>query len=293
MSKKDKTEEKKHEGGEKQESKTEAKVDVKKWNGFSWNTIVILVAVAVGTYYIASHQGGGTIVSVGEGAVSISKVETVNADDIAQWSYAVGSLFGDQLAFGLDQANEAQEVDRAIAVAAITDVILKKEDLPMTQEQVEEILTVVEQRAIEKNQQQAQENLEEGEEYRADYETQEGVTKLASGVLYKVLQEGAGEVVGTQTANVTYSGKLIDGTVFDNNIGQEPAPFSSDLVVPGFGEALELMRVGDKWEVVIPSDLAYGEQGTPAIPANATLIFEIEVKEIAPQGSTEETAGGQ
>jgi len=103
-----------------------------------------------------------------------------------------------------------------------------------------------------------------------------------SGLQYKVLKEGTGEIPKTgQEVTVHYTGKLIDGTVFDSSIERgEPAKFKTDQVIPGWTEALLMMPVGSKWELVIPSDLAYGSRATGPIPANATLVFEVELLEI-------------
>ena len=104
-----------------------------------------------------------------------------------------------------------------------------------------------------------------------------------SGLQYKVLKEGTGEIPKTgQEVTVHYTGKLIDGTVFDSSIERgEPAKFKTDQVIPGWTEALLMMPVGSKWELVIPSDLAYGSRATGPIPANATLVFEVELLEIS------------
>jgi FKBP-type peptidyl-prolyl cis-trans isomerase FklB len=103
-----------------------------------------------------------------------------------------------------------------------------------------------------------------------------------SGLQYKVLKEGTGEMPKTgQEVTVHYTGKLIDGTVFDSSIDRgEPAKFKTDQVIPGWTEALLMMPVGSKWELVIPSELAYGSRATGPIPANATLVFEVELLEI-------------
>jgi len=104
-----------------------------------------------------------------------------------------------------------------------------------------------------------------------------------SGLQYKILTEGTGEIPKAgQEVSVHYTGKLIDGTVFDSSIDRgEPAKFKTDQVIPGWTEALLMMPVGSKWELVIPSDLAYGSRATGPIPANATLVFEVELLEIS------------
>jgi FKBP-type peptidyl-prolyl cis-trans isomerase FklB len=108
----------------------------------------------------------------------------------------------------------------------------------------------------------------------------EGVTTTASGLQYKVIQSGAGESPKlTDTVKVHYHGTLIDGTVFDSSVQRgQPITFPVGGVIPGWVEALQLMKIGDKWQLFIPAKLAYGDQSpTPAIPPNSVLIFEVEL----------------
>ncbi len=123
--------------------------------------------------------------------------------------------------------------------------------------------------------------------YLTEYEARDAVLKSPSGVLYTVLNEGDG--VSPEKGDVVtvhYEGKLIDGTVFDSSYSRgQPATFPSDRLIPGWVEILPMMSVGDKWEIVIPSDLAYGARGAGAsIPPNATLIFTLELLDVADKG---------
>ncbi|MCK4661830.1 MAG: FKBP-type peptidyl-prolyl cis-trans isomerase [Bacteroidales bacterium] len=126
------------------------------------------------------------------------------------------------------------------------------------------------------------ENKKEGEDFLAENKNKEGVVTIESGLQYKVLKEGDG-AKPKETDNVTvhYHGTLIDGTVFDSSVDRgEPAPFPVNKVIAGWTEALQLMSVGSKWELYIPSELAYGERpprrGGPIEP-NMVLIFEVEL----------------
>jgi FKBP-type peptidyl-prolyl cis-trans isomerase len=121
-----------------------------------------------------------------------------------------------------------------------------------------------------------------GDSFTLANKAKPGVKVTASGLQYKVLKEGTG-VIPTEGQEVTvhYTGKLTDGTVFDSSVERgEPAKFKTNEVIPGWTEALQMMPVGSKWELVIPSDLGYGPRGTGPIPANATLVFEVELLEI-------------
>jgi FKBP-type peptidyl-prolyl cis-trans isomerase FklB len=128
-----------------------------------------------------------------------------------------------------------------------------------------------------------QANREAGEQFLARNAKKAGIKALPSGVQYKVLASGTGaSPKATDTVVVHYEGRLIDGTVFDSSIKRgEPATFPLTGVITGFSEALQTMKVGDKWEVYIPSDLAYGESApSPEIGPNSTLIFVLELIKI-------------
>lgn len=120
------------------------------------------------------------------------------------------------------------------------------------------------------------------EEYVKEYAKDKGVKKLESGTLYKVLKEGKGELA-TDSSQVYfhYEGKTIDGKVFDSNMGADPAIATPKQLVPGMGDALKHMPAGSKWEVCIPWDKGYGEQGQGRkIKPYSTLIFTVEVDKI-------------
>lgn len=126
----------------------------------------------------------------------------------------------------------------------------------------------------------AEENLSQGEEFLAENGKREGVISLPSGLQYEVIQDGNGDVpTATNTVVTHYRGTLISGVEFDSSYSRgEPASFPVNRVIPGWTEALQLMSVGSKWKLFIPSNLAYGEQGAgKVIEPNATLIFEIEL----------------
>lgn len=159
------------------------------------------------------------------------------------------------------------------------------------QETIAEIQTKIQERQqaeLEERQKEqaelAEKNKAEGEAYLAENGAKEGVVTTESGLQYKELTSGEGETPKAgDTVTVHYKGTLIDGTEFDSSYGRgEPATFPVQGVIPGWVEALQLMQVGDKWELTIPSELAYGPGGTGStIGPNATLVFEVELLEIA------------
>jgi FKBP-type peptidyl-prolyl cis-trans isomerase FklB len=134
----------------------------------------------------------------------------------------------------------------------------------------------------EKRKQLAEKNKKEGEAFLAENAKKEGVKTLPSGLQYKVLAEGSGASPSTNDTVVTqYRGTLIDGTEFDSSFKSgKPATFGVTRVIKGWTEALQLMKPGAKWQLYIPSNLAYGDAGTPTIPPGSTLLFEIELLSI-------------
>jgi FKBP-type peptidyl-prolyl cis-trans isomerase FklB len=135
-------------------------------------------------------------------------------------------------------------------------------------------------------------NLKDGETFLAANKTKEGVkvhaVTLPDGTKaefqYKILKSGTGDTPKkTDTVTVNYTGTLIDGTVFDSSVQRgEPATFPVNGVIPGWTEALQLMKVGDKWQLFLPPQLAYGDQSPgPKIGPNSTLIFEVELLGVA------------
>lgn len=124
---------------------------------------------------------------------------------------------------------------------------------------------------------------EDGDAFRAEYGTREGVTQLPSGLLYEVITEGTGpKPTASDTVTTHYHGTLVDGTVFDSSVERgQPASFPVSGVIAGWTEALQLMNTGSKWRLVVPPELAYGDRGAGGqIKPGATLVFEVELLEI-------------
>jgi FKBP-type peptidyl-prolyl cis-trans isomerase FklB len=195
-------------------------------------------------------------------------------------SYIVGTNLAGQ--FKRDELT----LDVKAFTLAINDVMAGTESR-LTQEQTQEAVSSVQQQAQEKQQLAQQEisgkNKADGQAYLEANAKKEGVVVTESGLQYKEVVSGEGEIpTSDKTVVVHYKGTLTDGTPFDSSYDRgEPAEFPVTGVIKGWVEALQLMNVGDKFELVIPSDLAYGPRGSgQTIGPDATLLFDVELIEI-------------
>lgn len=193
-------------------------------------------------------------------------------------SYTVGGQIGQQLEM------EQIPVEREALIQGILDYIDKKDPLIDYAQQQKTIADF--QKSLNAEQQgRLERNLLQGQAYMKANATKRGVKATKSGLQYQVLKAGKGaKPAADDNIKVHYEGRLVDGTVFDSSINRgEPSYMSILQVIPGWKEALPMMPVGSKWQLVIPPDLAYGEQGSASIPPNATLIFDVELLEIQPK----------
>ncbi len=193
--------------------------------------------------------------------------------------YAIGILVG---------ANNKQQIENApggenISIEAMTSGFrsaILGEETQITREQADSIVRGYFEKA---GQAQSQKNLEEGNAFLEQNKQREGIKTTESGLQYEVLKEGTGRKPSADDqVKVHYQGTLIDGTVFDSSIERgEPATFGVSQVIPGWTEALEMMKEGAKWKIYLPASIAYGERGAGQdIGPNSTLIFEVELLEI-------------
>lgn len=193
---------------------------------------------------------------------------------VEEFSYALGlSISGNLLQSGV------KSIDPENFLLALSDVFEGKEP-KLNVEDANSIL----QKFMEKLQSgDSNSNLEAGSTFLAENREKEGVTETASGLQYQIITEGDGEKPGPEDqVKCHYHGTLIDGTVFDSSVQRgEPAVFPVNGVIPGWIEALQMMPLGSKWKLFVPSDLAYGDRGAGgAIGPNTTLIFDVELLEI-------------
>ncbi|WP_297099348.1 FKBP-type peptidyl-prolyl cis-trans isomerase [uncultured Draconibacterium sp.] len=229
------------------------------------NSIIYVFVVALIVAATSCQQGGPAAV----------KLET-SADSV---SYAIGVLVGANNKQQLETAPGSSEMNIE-AMAAAFRLASLGEEVEIAEEDANAIVQNFFRQAADR---ESQANLEEGNKFLEENKAREGVTTTESGLQYEVLTEGTGaKPTATDRVRVHYHGTLIDGTVFDSSVDRgEPAVFGVNQVIPGWTEALQLMPVGSKWKVFIPSDLAYGPRGAGAdIGPNSALIFEVELLEI-------------
>jgi len=191
-------------------------------------------------------------------------------------SYALGVDIGTNL------KRQDLDLDAKSLAAGISEAFAGKSAL--TPAEVQETLAELRKQVMAQMETKAKaaggKNLKEGEDFLAANAKKDGVKTTASGLQYKVLKAGTGATPKpSDEVNVHYHGTLIDGTVFDSSVERgEPISFPVTGVIPGWVEALQLMKVGDKWQIYIPSKLAYGERGSgPKIGPNSALIFDVEL----------------
>jgi len=197
-------------------------------------------------------------------------------------SYAIGILIAEQNKQILSNFPGEKQIDRDILVEAF-HVALKGDSTRFSPAKASEVVSAFVQKEQDKI---GQVNLEAGNAFLEKNKTKEGVTTTPSGLQYEVIKQGTGaKPSATDMVRVHYHGTMIDGKVFDSSVDRgQPAEFALNQVIPGWTEALQLMSVGSKWKIYLPSNLAYGERGDGrgTIQPNTTLIFEVELLDILP-----------
>jgi FKBP-type peptidyl-prolyl cis-trans isomerase FklB len=230
-------------------------------------TFLLVLAAVVLTFTACSSAGGSV-------AADDLKTETDST------SYALGVNIGTSL------RSQSIEINPEMLLSGLNAGVDSTSFLDAGQ--VREILMILNermnQREMSKQKDQdkvkSEQNKIMGDQFRNDYKNQQGVKELSGGILYKVLKAGSGKTpTATDVVSVHYAGRLVDGQEFDSSLKSgQPAQFPVNGVIQGWQVALQSMKVGDKWEVVIPPDLAYGDRGAgEKIGPDATLVFEVEL----------------
>ena len=230
----------------------------------------VLVAVAVVAMALALASCGGDSVA--------PKKQLTTFEERS--SYAIGQNVGGSL------KGTNMTIDIPAFVQGVRDTLEGRKPL-LTAEEAMAVMQEFSQKArdaeTKKREEQSAKNIEEGKAFLETNKARTGVVTTASGLQYEVITQGTGpKPKPTDRVSVHYRGTLIDGTEFDSSYTRgQPATFQLDAVIPGWTEALQLMPVGSKYKVFLPSEIAYGERGAGGqIGPNATLIFEIELLSI-------------
>ena len=196
-------------------------------------------------------------------------------------SYAIGRQIGQNI------KQVGLEVDADVVGMSIADVLKDKnqmteDDIKAAQTKLQEMMMKKSQEANVKSQEQAGENKKKADEFLAKNKTAEGIKTTASGLQYIVEKEGTGaSPKESDMVRVHYKGTLLSGEEFDSSYARkEPAEFPVGGVIKGWGEALQLMKVGGKYKLFVPPDLAYADKSGGKIPPNSLLIFEVELLDV-------------
>lgn len=217
------------------------------------------------------------ILLAGLGLAACNKPKLDNDD--AKAAYAIGYMTGKQ------SVAQVPTLDTKSFVAGFNDAYSKKPGA-ITEEEMKKALMAFEQKiraeAMAAHQKAAEADGAKAQVYLAENAKKPGVKSTASGLQYEVITEGKGAAPKAEDmVKVHYEGKLLDGKVFDSSVQRgEPASFRLNQVIPGWTEGLQLMKVGSKYKLTIPPQLAYGPEGAGPIPPNSVLVFEVELLEI-------------
>ena len=210
-------------------------------------------------------------------------------------SYAVGMNMGKGLANTLK--TQSVDLDQSVLIRGFKDALAGGKTL-LTDDEVKTILTQLQtdMRAhqVAKTKEETDSNKKAGADYLAANKAKEGVVTLPSGLQYKILTEGTGpKPTAADTVTANYRGTLLNGTEFDSSAKHgQPGTFPVTGVIKGWTEALQLMPVGSKWQLFIPSDLAYGDRGADprsGIGPGSTLVFEVELLSVQPKNLPDAT----
>ncbi len=245
----------------------------------------LFVLVISGTGFAGEKKAEGKAAARNAGAQAESALKARKE----KISYALGLNIGSSL------KAQAVDVDMKMMQKGIEDALSGAKPA-YSKEEMQEAITSLQKEMFAKQtarlKQESEKNKKEGEAFLAENARKPGVVTTASGLQYKIIKEGTGaKPKATDTVTVNYRGTLPDGTEFDSSYKRgEPATFKVNEVIPGWTEALQLMKAGSKFQLVIPARLAYGEQSPdPKIGPNRTLIFDVELISINAEAKRKES----
>ncbi|MFT7687462.1 MAG: FKBP-type peptidyl-prolyl cis-trans isomerase FkpA [Candidatus Azotimanducaceae bacterium] len=235
-----------------------------RYNTIINNTLAVILTV-ISTAALAEQSA----------PAEVAESATTNNID-TNLGYFFGFSFGNMLKEGGNKT-----VDLDALMKGMQDSLNDREPTLQEEEQLA-VIEAVKQRRTEVQQQRATSQIESGENFLANNAKAEGVLQTASGLQYKIVEEGEGRhPILTDKVIVHYAGQLLSGVEFDSSIKRgEPAEFVLNQVIAGWTEGLQLMKAGGKMRFFIPSVLAYGPSGTRGIPPHSVLVFDVELIEI-------------
>lgn len=209
------------------------------------------------------------------------------ADDAAKASYSLGYRFAENV-----KRQFPEDIESDAFVRGVRDQLTGQAAV-VDDAEAERVLTAMMEARQAAAASEALETLEEGLAFLEENAKREEVTALESGLQYEVLEAGEGAKPGrTDTVTTHYEGRLIDGTVFDSSYQRgEPASFPLNRVIAGWTEGLQLMSPGAKYRFYVPAELAYGDRAAGSIPPNSTLIFDVELIEVASAADADADGG--
>jgi len=235
-------------------------------------TAVFLVAICLMAGALAVAQQDQAAQTVGQPP----RVEAAGQESLeGQASFIMGyDLISQYKSVGV--ALDVESLIRGIRMAA------EGKEMPMSDEACQAVVVAFNQQIETKrtavSRMEMDKNLAAGREFQQQYLAKNNVPALESGVIHRVVQAGTGPTPAKENiVKIHYTGKLIDGTVFDSSVGGDPAEFPVSGVIRGMTECLLRMKVGEKCEMVLPAETAYGPDGPPSIGPGQTLVFEVEL----------------
>ena len=226
---------------------------------------------AISAFALSSCTSGPSTYDAGD------RMETATTARIDSLSYAMGVYFATTIKtadFGELNLNEINK-------GFVTRLTGEDKDLKVKEDQV---MTMIQAYLGERAAYVAEKAIKEGEKFFEENKTKEGVIATESGLQYKILVQGEGPKPSiSDTVEVNYKGSLLDGTEFDSSeAAGKPVKFALNQVIPGWTEGMQYLQEGGKMEIYIPSNLGYGANNYGPIPANSTLVFEVELVKVTP-----------
>ncbi len=213
----------------------------------------------------------GLLVVAAIGMVACEKKVKIETD-IQKASYGIGTQIGNNM------KQQNIDIDSTALALGLNDALTGK-DLKLKPDEIQQALMKLQEMAIKKQTEVSDKNKKEGQAFLDKNKLESGIKTTGTGLQYQVIKEGTGATPkDSDVVTAHYEGKLINGQKFDSSYDRnQPADFPVTGVIPGWTEALKMMKVGSKWKLFVPPDLGYGASPRPGIPPNSVLVFEVEL----------------